>query len=252
MLITNDDGIDAAGLIVLEKALLEAGADVFVAAPDAERSGSSHSISLQRPLQIREKGKNRWAVTGTPVDTAHLAVNHIMKDNPPELIISGINRGANLGCDINYSGTVSAAREAAMLGIKSFAISLETFRDDPDFSPSARFAVRFARLLFANDPPERTFFNINLPDLPEDEIKGARVTVQGIRNYDNVVRVGRDEDGEKHYLLGGVPASGEAIPDSDITVVEQGYVSITPLRLDLTQTRVLDWLKSVINNGGPS
>lgn len=247
VLITNDDGIQAPGLLALERALTESGLEVLVAAPSEERSAASHSVSLRRPITVEKRGTDRLAITGTPVDAVNLAVNHFFKDRPPDLIISGINQGANLACDIHYSGTVGGAREGAMLGIPAMAVSLETFRDDPDFEPSARAAVKLAGLISMNSLPPRTFLNVNLPDLPEDEIKGLKVTVMGKRNYENTVRVEDDGNGGRSYFLGGAAVGGDPIPGSDVVAVSQGYVSITPLRLDLTNDCAIDWLKDRIS-----
>lgn len=250
VLLTNDDGIEAAGLLVLEAALKEAGAEVAVVAPDQERSGASHSVSLRRPLTILERGHDRYAISGTPADAAHLAINHILKDRRPDVLISGINLGANLGCDIHYSGTVAAAREGALLGVPSFAISLDTRREDADFGPAARQAVSMARALARHSLPSRTFLNVNLPDLPQEQIKEIRSTVQGIRHYDNVVNVLHAGNGERHFTFGGAPLGGENIEESDIVAVQRGHVSVTPLRLDLTQQGAMGWLADVLRDGG--
>ncbi len=250
MLLTNDDGIEAAGLMVLEAALKDAGAEVVVVAPDQERSGASHSVSLRRPLTIYERGTDRYAISGTPADAAHLAVNHILKERRPDVLISGINLGANLGCDIHYSGTVAAAREGAMLGVPSFAISLDTRRPDAEFGPAARYAVIMARALSRHDLPFRTFLNVNLPDLPEDKIKGVKSTVMGIRHYDNIVNVSHAPSGDKHFTFGGAPLGGENIEESDIVAVKRGHISVTPLSLDLTRTGAMEWLAEVLRDGG--
>jgi len=242
VLVTNDDGIEAAGLLALESALREAGFEVTAAAPDQERSGSSHSVSLRKPLRMRELGGERYAVSGTPVDAVHIAVNHILRGKRPALVISGINRGANLGCDIHYSGTVSAAREGAILGVPSLAISLETDKEDPDFGNAARFACFLAEFIREHGLPERTFLNVNLPDLPEAEIKGVQVTAQGVRQYDNIIQRRPDENGDSAFWLGGMPQGGARIPGSDIVAVDEGYISVTPLRLDLTREDALGWL----------
>ncbi len=235
VLLTNDDGIDAAGLAKLERAFVEADYEVIVAAPDQERSGASHSLSLRHMLRVYHCGDGRYALSGTPVDCVHIAVNHILRDRPPRLVVSGINRGANLGCDINYSGTVAGAREASMLGIPSLAVSLDTTRESPDFHAAAEYAVRIAGLLLKDELSSRTFLNVNIPDLPAEQIKGVRITTQGIRKYDNIIHVQEDPFGNPTYWLGGAIIGGEDIPGSDIVAVEQGYVSITPLRLDLTR-----------------
>jgi len=243
VMVTNDDGIDAAGIGKLEEFLAGAGAEVIVVAPEEEMSASSHSVSLGKPIRISERGRDRYAVSGTPVDTVNIAINRLLKNRRPEVLVSGINRGANLGCDIHYSGTVGAAREGALLGIPSIAVSLETERPDPDFTTSAKVALEMTRLVHKHGLPPRTILNINLPDIPESEIKGLKITSQGIRRYENVVKKHEDENGEDCYILGGGVLGGEKIKDSDIIAVSEGFVSITPLRLDLTSDHVIEWIK---------
>lgn len=246
VLLTNDDGISAPGLAAAIRAFESAGVEVAVAAPAEEKSASSHSVSLRQPIRAWSVGPARWAVAGTPVDAVNLAVNYFLKSARPDLVISGINQGANLGCDIHYSGTVAAARESALLGIPAFAISLETFHDDPDFGPASRMAVFLAAFCHQRGLPPRTFLNVNVPDLPASEIKGWRVTVQGQRRYDNAIGVKREDGGEEYYFLGGYPRGGEPIPDSDIMAVKNGYVSISPLGLDLTRQELISWLREGI------
>ena len=242
VLITNDDGIEAAGFLALEAELQRAGVEVTVVAPDRERSASSHSMSLGQTLKIHPRGPGRYAVTGTPVDNVNLALNYLLRERRPDLVVAGVNRGANLGCDVNYSGTVAAAREAAMLGVPGLAVSLETFRPDPDFGPASRFAVALLGFLQAEGLPERTYLNVNVPDLPAAEIKGVRLTVQGRRRYQNVVEVMADAEGASCYRIGGTVAGGEPIPDSDILAVAAGFISVTPLRLDYTHHLSREWL----------
>jgi 5'-nucleotidase len=203
-------------------------------------------------LRVEDRGQDRYAVSGTPVDAVHMAVNLLFKDCLPGLIISGINRGANLACDINYSGTAAAAREGAILGIPAFAISLETRNEDADFGPAAFYALKLARLVKDHGLAGRTFLNVNVPELASAQIKGVKVTVQGIRSYENIVHVQEDPFGTPVYWLGGLATGGRPVPDSDIEAVEQGFVSVTPLRLDLTKRSELDRLRSILGNGaGP-
>ncbi len=246
VLVTNDDGIEAEGLIALEKALAGAGTEVIVVAPDEERSASSHSVSLRKPIRLKERTRNRFAICGTPVDTVHIAINHLLKNRMPDLVVSGINRGANLGCDIHYSGTVGAAREASILGLRSLAVSLDTVNPHPDFGYAANMAVDMAKLVFENGLPPRTILNMNLPDLSPEKIKGIKVTRQGVRKYDSMIQENEDKNGDTCYMLSGGVIGGEPIPESDIVAVEQGYISITPLRLDLTNDCVIEWLKERI------
>ncbi|OGP57263.1 MAG: 5'/3'-nucleotidase SurE [Deltaproteobacteria bacterium RBG_13_61_14] len=232
ILITNDDGIEAPGLATLVQAFAGQ-AEIAVAAPDQERSATSHSVTLRKPIGLRELGKRRWAIEGTPVDCVHLAVLKLL-DFKPDLVISGINHGANLGCDIIYSGTVAGAREAALLGFPAFAISLNSWNSHPNFQPAAEFAVKLARQVLARKIQPPTFLNVNLPDLPPAEIKPFRITRQGRRIYSKKIEEILKPNGQPGFVLGGDSASGEPIEDSDIVAVDQGHISITPLQLDTT------------------
>jgi len=247
ILLTNDDGITASGLKALAEELQKE-FEIEVVAPDRERSASSHSITFRQPLWVSEIMPHWRAVTGTSVDCVNLAVNGLLK-NKPDLVVSGINRGANLGCDIFYSGTVAGAREAGILGIPAFAISVEYRIDrEIDYKPSARFAKRFIHFLKNNSDSlmsnPRVIFNINLPGLPEEEIKGVRWTRQGIRIYQSQVWEREDPRGHKYYWLNGSACGGKPIEDSDIIALDQGYISITPLELDFTDQKLLALLKN--------
>jgi len=227
VLLTNDDGIGADGLLALEDVFVSSGAEVWVMAPAEEQSGTSHAVTLRKPLYINEEGPKRYSITGTPADAVNIGVNRVMK-----------------------SGTAAAAREGALLGIDSIAVSLNTRLDRPDFGFSARLALRLSELIHATTLPPRTFINVNVPRLAEAEIKGVKVTTMGVRQYDNVVREEEGEDGAVGYSIGGEPLGGAPIPDSDIIAVEDGYVSITPLRLDLTNDCAMEWLQSKLDGGG--
>jgi len=243
ILLTNDDGIEALGLKALVRAL-EGWAEVAVAAPDEERSATSHSVTLRRPISLREVGPRRWAIAGTPVDCVHLAVLKLL-DFRPDLLISGINQGANLGCDIIYSGTVAGAREAALLGVPAFAISLNTWNSHPNFEPAAEFAVKLARRILEKGLSPSTFLNVNVPDLPPAEIKPFRLTRQGKRIYSKKIEEILEPGGKRQFVLGGADFSGEPIEDSDIVAVEQGHISITPLQLDTTHYPALEALRDL-------
>jgi 5'-nucleotidase len=237
ILVSNDDGIRAAGIRALEAALAPL-ADVWVVAPDREQSAASHSLSLYRPLRVDTIDDRHFAVDGTPTDAVNLAINGIMKTKP-DLVVSGINHGANLGDDITYSGTVSAAMEGTLLGVPSIAMSLAP-RDSanreaaPDFTAAAAFAARLARLVSERGVPRDTLLNINVPGLPAEELRGYVITRQGKRRYGDAIVEHVDPRGRKYYWIGGedlgfVPAEG-----TDCTAVAGGYISVTPLHLDLT------------------
>lgn len=241
ILVTNDDGIEAQGLKALVRELKRE-AQVFVVAPEQERSASSHSISLRHPLKVKELEEGIWSVDGTVADCVNLGLNRLLK-NKPDLVISGINRGANLGCDIFYSGTVAGAREAVILGVPAFAISVEYAGSEPDYDVPAKFALRFAKYLIRKKFNNRVVFNVNFPAIPYEQIKGLKFTSQGIRIYSPEVLEQLDSKGNKFYYLNGEVIGGKPIPDSDIMAIEEGYISITPLALDFTFYQVLETLR---------
>ena len=241
ILVTNDDGIHSKGIIVLAKALQEIG-DVFVVAPDSEKSAIAHSLTLHRPLRVEKIKKNFYAVDGTPADCIHLGVNTILPKRP-QLIVSGINKGGNLGDDVIYSGTVSAAFEGTLLGIPSFAISLVP-RSHFKFDVAARFALKVARYIIKQGLPKNTFLNINVPNLDEGEIKSYKITQQGrlIHNGDGVIEK-MDPRGRKYYWIGGGQLIFDKARNTDVEAVSKSYISITPLNLDLTNYSSIRELK---------
>jgi 5'-nucleotidase len=240
VLLSNDDGISADGLEALAEAAAELG-EVVVVAPDREQSATSHAISLTRPLRIKKVQPNWYAVDGTPTDCAFLAINHLLKDARPDVLISGINRGANLGDDVTYSGTVAAAMEGTLLGVPSLAVSLIR-RDQHEYSHAAAFARDLARVVAKAALPRGTLLNVNVPPGP---IKGYAVTRLGKHSYGTEVIEKTDPRGRRYYWIGGDEAQHEDIPGSDCNVtIDQGLVSITPLHLDLTHTSMIDEVKS--------
>ncbi|HET9526374.1 MAG TPA: 5'/3'-nucleotidase SurE [Pyrinomonadaceae bacterium] len=235
ILITNDDGIHSDGLIKLEEALKEIG-DVYVVAPASEMSGASHSLTLARPLRIRQLDDRHWSVDGTPTDCVTLALNKILsEEDRPDICVSGINHGGNLGDDASYSGTVAGALEAAILGIPSIALSLVA-RDNYDFSHSALFAVVATRKVLEEGLPEGTLLNINLPP---GEIKGVMVTRQGIKNARPVISEHIDPRGKPYFWIGEEYFNTHSVEGTDYHAVKCGFVSVTPLRSDMTDHRAL-------------
>jgi 5'-nucleotidase len=241
ILITNDDGIQSKGIVALAKALREIG-EVYTVAPETEQSAVAHSLTLHRPLRVEKIRKNFYAVDGTPADCIHLAVDAILPRRP-RLIVSGINKGGNLGDDIIYSGTVSAAFEGTLLGIPSFAISLVS-RSRFKFDVAARFALRVARSILEKGLPKNTFLNINVPNLEEKEIKSCQITHQGklIHDGDGVVEK-IDPRGRKYYWIGGGQLVFEKGRNTDVETVSKSCISITPLNLDLTNYSSIRELK---------
>lgn len=242
ILITNDDGFDAVGIKELESGLVGLG-KLTVVAPDREQSASGHSLTLQHPLRIDQRAPNHYAVDGTPTDCVFLGVNHVMRSRRPDLVVSGINRGGNLGDDITYSGTVAAAFEATLLGIPALAVSLEIAREH-HFATAAKVAREVAKKVLEYGLPAATLLNINVPDLPWDELAGFRITRQGKRSYSDVVKENVDPRGRHYYWIGGEVLPGENIEGSDATLVRDGFVSITPIQLDLTNYRALELLEN--------
>src|SRR5437667_1694327 len=235
ILLTNDDGIHSTGLITLERALSEVG-DVYVVAPASEMSGASHSLTLARPLRIRQIDERHWTVDGTPTDCVTLALNKILPaEEMPNICASGINHGGNLGDDATYSGTVAGALEATILGVPGLAFSLVA-REHFDFSEAARFAVTAVRKVLVEGLPEGTLLNINLPP---GEIKGVRVTRQGIKNARPVISEHIDPRGKPYFWIGEEYFTTNSADGTDYQAIELGYVSVTPLNSDMTDHRAL-------------
>ncbi len=241
ILVTNDDGIYSKGILVLAKALREVG-EVFVVAPDREQSAIAHSLTLHRPLRVEKIRRNFFAVDGTPADCVHVGV-HAILPGPPQLIVSGINKGGNLGDDITYSGTVSAAFEGTLLGIPSFAVSLVA-RSRFKFLSAARFAVRVAAMVLKKGLPKDTLLNINVPNLNENEIRSYRITEQGRWVHTGSAVIEKmDPRGKKYYWIGSGDLVFDQRGDTDFETVSNGSVSITPLHLDLTDYTAIPPLK---------
>ncbi len=240
ILVSNDDGIHARGLCVLADALSSLG-EVWVVAPDRERSAASHSLTLNRPLRVTKVGPTWYTVDGTPTDCVALAVMGMIK-RKFDLVVSGINLGANMGDDVTYSGTVSAAFEATLLGLPAFAISVAAERR-VDFAAAARIAVTLAKLIAKNGLPDDTLLNVNVPNLRPSEIKGVAITQQGRRHYGDIIVRKVDPRGKAYYWIGGKEPRWEPSEASDYAAVTAGCISITPLHLDLTNPRALDELR---------
>lgn len=244
ILITNDDGYHSEGINELEKALSEF-ADVYVVAPASEMSGAAHSLTLSRPLRIRQIDNRHWTVDGTPTDCVLLALNQILPESEyPALCVSGINHGPNLGEDVTYSGTVAGALEATILGIPALAFSL-LGKEDFDFSKAAEFAKTMAKKAIEEGLPKATLLNVNVP---RGEVKGVRVTTQGFKNARPIISENLDPRGKKYYWIGEVRNGYFEDDNSDFHAVKNGYVSVTPIRADMTNYQAVENLKSW-NNG---
>ncbi len=251
ILVSNDDGIQSAGLRALVASLEELG-DVVVVAPDGERSATGHSLTLTRPLRVTEVAANWYSVDGTPTDCITLGLRELLP-RPPRLVAAGINHGSNLGDDVTYSGTVASAMEATLQGFPAFAVSIAG--DGPyDFRGTAATARRVASEVLRRGLPRDTLLNVNVPNLPPDGIRGWAVTRQGRRVHSETVVRKTDPRGNAYYWIGGASAVWQAGIETDHEAVKSGRVSVTPLHLDLTNHRVLDelrgWGLSGNGNGG--
>lgn len=241
ILVSNDDGVHSKGLHILAGCLRTLG-DVYIVAPDRERTAAGHSLTLHKPLRIDRIGERISSLNGTPTDCITLGVNNIMGERP-DLIVSGINKGGNLGDDITYSGTVSAAMEGTILGIPSFAIS-QVGDDDFQFNVAAEFALNLARLIIRHGLSNGTFLNVNVPNLPWEDIRGVRMTSLGKRIYDqNTIIEKVDPRGRKYYWIGSNSVRWEDKKGTDNIAIEEGMISITPIHLDLTDYSSMKRLK---------
>jgi 5'-nucleotidase len=244
-LATNDDGYLARGLQVLAEALEPLG-DVYVVAPDREQSATSHSLTLHHPLRVASSGDRRYHVDGSPTDCVLLAVHGDLLPRRPDFVFSGINHGGNMGEDVSYSGTVAAAMEGTILGIPSVAISL--VGGDPDLLEGYRHIVGLIAREIISTPrdksfPEDTLLNINLPPLPSESVRGIRVAPLGKRVYENPVLVDKDPRGKTYYWIGGTGPTWRGEEDSDFRQIEEGFIAITPLHLDLTNYKTIQDLR---------
>ena len=247
ILLTNDDGVNARGLELLEAAARRLSDDIWIVAPAEEQSGAGHSLTLTQPVRLRRHDERRFSVTGTPTDAVMLALAHVMKDAPPDLVLSGINRGANLAEDVTYSGTVSAAMEGALAGVRSIALSQaysrEGMGDTVPFAAAEAWAERVLAPLVSFATPPGTLINVNFPALPADEVRGIRVCRQGLRDYGRLRIVQRtDPRGYDYYWFGLGPMVQTPGHSTDLEAIADGYVTVTPLHLDLTHDPSIDGL----------
>jgi 5'-nucleotidase len=238
ILLTNDDGIHAPGLTVLERIAARLSDDIWICAPTEEQSGAGHSLTLTRPVRLKQHDARRFSVSGTPTDAVTMALKKIMPDRP-DLILSGVNRGANLGDDVTYSGTVSAAFEGALAGVRSIALSQvyssEGLGENVPFEAAEIWGEQVLRPLLDTPFAERTLVNINFPPLPADEVKGIRVVRQGFHDYSRgSVVEGMDPRGFPYFWFGLHGIEHTPGHQTDLEAVADGFVSVTPLQLDFT------------------
>ncbi len=249
ILLTNDDGVNAPGLKVLEAIARQFSDDIWIVAPAEENSGASHALTLSRPVRIRRHGDKHYSVSGTPTDSVILALGEIMTEGKPDLILSGVNRGANLGDDITYSGTVSAAMEGALAGIRSIALSQvyskEGMGDSVPFGAATAWGERVLRPLIDRPFQPRTLININFPATSADDVKGIKVVRQGFHDYGrgSIVK-GTDPRGYSYYWFGLHGVEQTPGHETDLEAVGDGFISVTPLQVDLTDHSALSELTS--------
>jgi 5'-nucleotidase len=254
ILLTNDDGIHGHGLKVLEKIARAISDDVWIVAPELDQSGSSHSLTLRDPLRIRDISEHKFAVTGTPTDCVLIATSHILKDKKPDLILSGVNYGANIAEDVTYSGTIAAAIEGTLLGIRSIALSLTVDYDHPaKWSTAEHFGPEVIKKVLEIDIDPKILININFPNVISASVKGIKATSQGSRQgADNVVS-SIDPRGKPYFWIGAGSfrfdtPNPEQSKGTDLGAIHDGYISVSPLSLDLTHQPSFNTLKGVFGS----
>jgi 5'-nucleotidase len=245
VLVSNDDGINAPGLKLLEKILAPLVGEIWVVAPETEQSATSHSLTLRRPLRIRQVSERRYAVDGTPTDSVLMAIRELMRETPPDLVISGINRGGNVGEDVTYSGTVAAAMEGTLLGVPSVALSQICADGHPvKWATAEKWAPRVLKALCAEGWPEGVLINVNFPSVTAGRVSGIEVTRQGLRKIGSDLVSGVDPRGEPYYWIGAQRRDQHYRPGSDLEATGRGAVSVTPLTMDLTHAPTLKKMRS--------
>ena len=246
LLISNDDGITARGIQVLSSRMSLLG-KVTIVAPDQNRSGASNSLTLESPVRIRETGKRTFSVSGTPTDCVHIALTGLLKKDP-DMVVSGINAGANLGDDVIYSGTVAAAMEGRFLGLPAIAVSLVFTERPENYSTAAEAVASLVERLRKDPLPADTILNVNVPDLPMQEIKGFEVTRLGHRHRAEPVVKTTDPRGRPMYWIGPAGPEQDAGPGTDFDAIRRGYISITPIHVDLTRYQALDQISGWVSD----
>lgn len=246
ILVTNDDGIDSNGIFALVHALRKLG-NVFVVAPDSQQSAVGHALTMNSPLRAtkfhRDGEMFGFAVNGTPADCVKLGITSLLSVKP-DLVVSGVNHGSNTSVNILYSGTVSAATEGMLMGIPSIAVSLATFDNDADCAPAAEIATFLATRLDELNLPKDTLLNVNVPVLALEQIKGIKITRQGLSSWNDSYEKRQDPMGHDYYWIKGEYVFPEIVqPDADDIVVQQGFVSVTPIRFELTNLEVMKRLE---------
>jgi 5'-nucleotidase len=235
ILVTNDDGIHAPGLEALVEIATQLSSDVWIVAPEFNQSGAGHSLSISNPLRARQVNDTKFAIEGTPTDCVLFAVKHLLKDRKPDIVLSGVNRGTNMADDVTYSGTIAGAMEGCLLGIPSIAFSLAYAHPHPvKWGTATAHGADVARRVLAMDWPRNIFVNVNFPDVVTASVKGTKVTRQGVRGFGGTIIERTDPRGGAYYWIGYTPGEHELDEESDLHAVRHGWISVTPLHLDLT------------------
>lgn len=244
VLISNDDGIDAPGIKLLERIVRPLAAEVWVVAPETEQSGAAHSLTLHHPLRMRRASKWRYAVDGTPTDSVLLGINELMKEHRPDIVLSGINRGGNLGEDVTYSGTVAAAMEATLLGLPAIALSLVIEAGgSPKWATARHWVPKVLKCLMATSWPANILLNVNIPDVAAGAITGMEVCCQGRRKIGSDLTTRLDPRGRAYYWIGPQREEDRYQKGTDLQAVGRGAISVTPLNMDLTHKPTLSTLR---------
>ena len=255
VLVSNDDGVDTPGILALAEGLRAAGHEVLVVAPDRDRSGASNSLTLDMPIRVLQQDDSTWRVYGTPTDCVHVAITGML-EKEPDIVVSGINNAANLGDDVIYSGTVAAAMEGRFLGLPAVAVSLVTADHiGRHYKSAARAAVEIIARLVTDPLPADTILNVNVPDLPWDEIRGFQVGRLGNRHRAEACVPQQDPRGRQWWWIGAAGPEQDAGPGTDFHSVRAGYISITPIKVDLTRYQALEqvanWVSGLEASLGP-
>lgn len=249
ILVTNDDGINAPGLKILEKIARGLGRDVWVVAPEVEQSGAGHALTIRRPLQVRQVSPRRFAVEGTPTDCVLLAVNALIADRRPDIVLSGINRGANLGEDVHYSGTVAAAMEATLLGIPAIAMSQLRSGTQIHWGTAEAHAATVIEKLASIDWPKGVLVNVNFPNVQANAVTGIRAVTQGRRVAGIEVVPVKDPVGRAYLWIGDFTSDESAGRNTDLEATRHGAIAVTPLHVDLTHGSTLRQLSAALGDG---
>ncbi|WP_051329108.1 5'/3'-nucleotidase SurE [Geminicoccus roseus] len=248
-MVTNDDGYAAAGIGILTKIAQQISDDVWVVAPESNQSGVGHGLTIRRPLRARRLGEKAFAVDGTPTDCVMLGLQRLIEDKPVDLVLSGINHGSNLADDITYSGTVAAAMEATLCKVKAIAFSALSGRDrEVRWEVAEHFAPSLINKLLQAGWPKEVLINVNFPDLPVQEIAGIKVAGQGTRKIGDAIIERIDPRGETYYWIGETHAEQEAGEGTDLEATNNGFISVTPVHLDMTHPGSMAALRSVVES----